>query len=260
MSSQLQQQRRPVISRKSTSTTACASVTLTGTYNTAAPTTRTSSNVVMNGDSKVCVGSSDYLVLNTNGRHGSKTNKNISIDDTNTNYNYFESRITNNNRTTSETTTPKQGISRLTKKLSKHKKSSNDFPADEITEGASTIDVSVPDRISHETDDSCYDDSIIRTSVTTATTSYRESLTYGKSCYHSDNADIEKKETSDGGGIGRIYEEMRNDDIDPNIEENILLHDVSASRTSVSSSSDSSSDGNHQVHSNRAVVAPTTND
>ena len=158
-----------------------------------------------NGQSKVLVGSSDYLILGVNSHHNNNNNNNTDLNHP------FPAYDAN-------TSSTKSTISRLTKKLSKHKKPSNEFPADEITEGgvSSTID-------GHELNDS-----------------------------YSSNHKIQMEH------IGFAYDEMRNDDTDQNIDETIQLLDISASRTSVSSSS---SDGSvtQQIDSNHAVVLATTN-
>jgi hypothetical protein len=149
------------------------------------------------------VGSSDYLVLSMG------TPNDVSFTANNPNY-YFESdasTITNN----------KPNVSRLTKKLSKHR--SMEFPADEITESASTIDNSM-EKISQ-------DDSIDHPS--------------NSNRYNNEkNFDVDKKNESET----YMYNELHNDD-----DGNINLLEIS--HISLSS--------NEQIDSNNTVVRTVNN-
>jgi hypothetical protein len=207
-----------------------------------ASTASTNNNNTMNG--KVMVGSSDYLVLNMKSRHDNNCNKDY---DTNPNHYYFETDTAGNSSTNSATVIAATTtvVSRLTKKLSKHKKLSHEFPADEITVGASTIDLSVTDQIFQVNDDSI-DNSILHTSTTTSST--RQNVYSENGNVPSNEFVIEQKKTFD--------EIKPKDESDHNIEENIQLLDVSVNRESVTSSDSSE---NHLIDSNHAVVISISN-
>ena len=264
--------------------------TTDGTSNiTTALTHSSGSEAQTTNSNKVFFGSSDYLVLNMNNYNHNRVSSTCSSScntTSNTNANYYFENDTNNNTTgIGINSVATKGVSRLTKKLAKHKKTSYEFPADEITEGASTIDASVTDRIGHENDDSLdqsmiqnddsldqfmiqnddsLDHSIIQNddsldhsiihAPTTATTLYGGNLYSNKKYIHSDILDKEEKKTYEIGKTGRGYDEMRNDENDRATEENIVLLDVSVRRTSASTSSND----NHLTGPNPTVAAAKT--